>query len=53
VGDQPVNDVAAARAVGITPVLIDRFARHPDAAGTHRVEDLLGFLELVNGHGPG
>jgi putative hydrolase of the HAD superfamily len=53
VGDQPVNDVAAARAVGITPVLIDRFARHPDARGTHRVESLLGFLELVNGHGPG
>ena len=47
VGDQPVNDVAAARAVGITPVLIDRFGRHPDPAGTHRVEDLLGLVELL------
>jgi putative hydrolase of the HAD superfamily len=47
VGDQPVNDVAAAMAVGITPVLIDRFARHPNAGGTHRVEDLLELVELV------
>jgi putative hydrolase of the HAD superfamily len=49
VGDQPVNDIDAARAVGITPVLIDRFARHPDPNGTHRVESLLGLVELVNG----
>lgn len=47
VGDQPVNDVAGARAAGITPVLIDRFGRHPDAGGAHRVEDLDGLLELV------
>jgi putative hydrolase of the HAD superfamily len=53
VGDQLVNDVAAARAVGITPVLIDRFARHPDAGGTHRVESLRGFVELVSGDGSG
>ena len=53
VGDQPVNDVAAARAVGITPVLIDRFARHRDAAGIHRVESLRGFVELVSGDGSG
>jgi putative hydrolase of the HAD superfamily len=53
VGDQPVNDVAAARAVGITPVLIDRFDRHPDPDGTHRVEDLLGLVRLVRGHDPG
>jgi putative hydrolase of the HAD superfamily len=51
VGDQPVNDVAAAQAVGITPVLIDRFGRHPDAAGTHRVEDLHGLVALVDGPG--
>ncbi len=51
VGDQPVNDVAAARAVGITPVLIDRFGRHPDADGAHRVEDLLGLVELLDGPG--
>jgi REG-2-like HAD superfamily hydrolase len=47
VGDQPVNDVAGALAAGITPVLIDRFGRHPDAGGAHRVEDLVGLLELV------
>jgi putative hydrolase of the HAD superfamily len=47
VGDQPLNDVAGARAAGITPVLIDRFGRHPDAGGAHRVEDLGGLLELV------
>jgi putative hydrolase of the HAD superfamily len=53
VGDQPANDVAAARAVGITPVLIDRFARHPDPDGAHRVEDLTGLVRLLNGHGSG
>jgi putative hydrolase of the HAD superfamily len=53
VGDQPVNDVAAARAVGITPVLIDRFARHPDPDGAHRVEDLTGLVRLLNGDGSG
>jgi REG-2-like HAD superfamily hydrolase len=47
VGDQPVNDVAGALAAGITPVLIDRFGRHPGAGGAHRVEDLGGLLELV------
>ena len=47
VGDQPVNDVAGALAAGITPVLIDRFGRHPGAGGAHRVEDLAGLLELV------
>ena len=47
VGDQPVNDVAGALAAGIIPVLIDRFGRHPDADGAHRVEDLAGLLELV------
>jgi len=47
VGDQPVNDVAGALAAGITPVLIDRFGRHPDAGGAHRIEDLAGLLELV------
>src|SRR4029453_1496197 len=47
VGDQPVNDVAGALAAGITPVLIDRFGRHPDADRAHRVEDLAGLLELV------
>ena len=47
VGDQPVDDVAGARAAGITPVLIDRYARHPETDGAHRVEDLLELVELV------
>jgi REG-2-like HAD superfamily hydrolase len=49
VGDQPVNDVAAARALGITPVLIDRYARHPEPEDTHRVEDLTELVALVGG----
>ena len=53
VGDQPANDVAAARSVGITPVLIDRYARYPAPDDTHRVEDLPGLLKLVNGRGTG
>jgi putative hydrolase of the HAD superfamily len=53
VGDQPVNDVAAARAVGITPVLIDRFARYPAPEDTHRVEDLGELVRLVARDGPG
>jgi putative hydrolase of the HAD superfamily len=51
-GDQSVNDVAAARAIGITPVLVDRFARHPDPGDTHRVETLTELVELLD-HGPG
>ncbi|HEX3211935.1 MAG TPA: HAD family hydrolase, partial [Actinomycetota bacterium] len=53
VGDQPGNDVAAARAVGITPVLIDRFARYPEPDDAHRVEDLRGLVKLVNGQRSG
>ena len=53
VGDQPANDVAAARAVGITPVLIDRFTRYPEPDGAHRVEDLTGLVELLAGHRSG
>jgi putative hydrolase of the HAD superfamily len=53
VGDQPANDVAASRAVGITPVLIDRFARYPEPDDAHRVEDLTGLVKLVNGRGMG
>jgi putative hydrolase of the HAD superfamily len=49
VGDQPLMDVAAASALGITPVLIDRFARHLDPNGTHRVESLTELVELVGG----
>jgi putative hydrolase of the HAD superfamily len=49
VGDQPVNDVDAARVAGLTPVLIDRFARYSQPNGTHRVESLKGFVDLVAG----
>jgi FMN phosphatase YigB (HAD superfamily) len=52
VGDQPANDVAAALAVGITPVLIDRFARYPEPDDTHRVEDLTELVKLLDGRGP-
>jgi putative hydrolase of the HAD superfamily len=50
VGDQQINDVEAARAVGITPVLIDRYARTPDAPG-HRIERLTELVELLQGGG--
>jgi putative hydrolase of the HAD superfamily len=39
VGDNPEFDVDPARAVGMTPVLIDRRGRFPDAA-CERIEDL-------------
>ena len=45
--------VAAARAAGITPVLIDRFARYPEPNGTHRVESLPGLVALVSGNRSG
>jgi putative hydrolase of the HAD superfamily len=50
VGDQLVNDVEAAMAVGITPVLLDRFARVPDAGG-HRVESLTELVALLARNG--
>ncbi len=47
VGDHPDVDGAAARAVGITPVLIDRFRRLPPAAGP-RIRSLTELVELVD-----
>ncbi len=47
VGDQLETDVAAARAVGITPVLIDRFKRLPPEAGP-RIGSLAELVELVD-----
>ncbi len=47
VGDQPEADVEAARAVGITPVLIDRFKRLPPEAGP-RIGSLAELVELVD-----
>jgi putative hydrolase of the HAD superfamily len=47
VGDQPEIDGEAARAVGITPVLIDRFKRLPPEAGP-RIGSLTELVELVD-----
>jgi putative hydrolase of the HAD superfamily len=47
VGDQPKIDGAAARAVGITPVLIDRFKRLPPEAGP-RIGSLTELVALVD-----
>jgi putative hydrolase of the HAD superfamily len=47
VGDQPEIDGAAARAVGITPVLIDRFEQLPPEAGP-RIGSLTELVELVD-----
>ncbi len=47
VGDQPEIDGAAARAVGITPVLIDRFKRLPPEAGP-RIRSLTELVDLVD-----
>jgi putative hydrolase of the HAD superfamily len=47
VGDHPEIDGAAARAVGITPVLIDRFKRLPPDAGP-RIGSLTELVELVD-----
>jgi putative hydrolase of the HAD superfamily len=48
VGDQLRNDVEAAMAVGITPVLLDRFDRVP-AGGGHRVQSMAELVALLRG----
>jgi putative hydrolase of the HAD superfamily len=47
VGDHPEVDAAAARAVGIHPVLIDRFKRVPPEAGP-RIGSLTELVELID-----
>jgi putative hydrolase of the HAD superfamily len=47
VGDHPDVDAAAARAVGIHPVLIDRFKRVPPEAGP-RIGSLTELVELID-----
>jgi FMN phosphatase YigB (HAD superfamily) len=47
VGDHPDVDGEAARAVGITPVLIDRFRRLPPEAGPH-IRSLTELVELID-----
>jgi putative hydrolase of the HAD superfamily len=48
VGDNPVFDIDAARAVGMVPVLIDRRGRHPDADSIRitSLEDLPAAIGL-------
>jgi putative hydrolase of the HAD superfamily len=50
VGDHPDVDGEAARAVGIAPVLIDRFKRLPPEAGP-RIGSLTELVELVDPEG--
>lgn len=46
VGDDLIADVAPARALGLTPILVDRGGRFEDHDGP-RVTDLRGLLDLV------
>jgi putative hydrolase of the HAD superfamily len=46
VGDSPTYDCAAAHAVGITPVLLDRYGRYAGSEWT-RIEDLRDFAGWV------
>jgi putative hydrolase of the HAD superfamily len=46
VGDNPAHDCDAAYAVGITPVLLDRYDRHPVSPWT-RITDLERFADRV------
>jgi len=46
VGDNPEFDVVPAATLGMTPVLIDRHGRYPDAEGT-RIADLRELPSLV------
>jgi putative hydrolase of the HAD superfamily len=52
VGDNPDHDCEAARAAGITPVLLDRYDRHGSPgspAGCVRMTNLTGFADWVLG----
>lgn len=51
VGDDPVRDVAPARSVGLTPVLVDRRGRYPDV-DCLRVTDLRQVPELLAARRP-
>ena len=47
IGDSPVMDMEPAQMAGLTPVLLDRAGRYPDAPYP-RLEDLKGLLPLVS-----
>jgi len=51
VGDQVYSDVEGARAVGITPVLLDRHGWHGEAKGLMRVRGLWGVEEVAASRG--
>jgi putative hydrolase of the HAD superfamily len=46
VGDSPRTDMEPAKAVGITPILLDRAERYPDSE-YHRITTLEGLPDLV------
>jgi putative hydrolase of the HAD superfamily len=46
VGDNPAHDCDAAHAVGITPILLDRYDRHAGSPWT-RISDLERFVDRV------
>ncbi len=47
VGDQLDSDVEGARAVGINPVLLDRYGAHPGYQGCPRIESLIELHGLL------
>ncbi len=50
VGDQVDSDVEGARAVGINPVLIDRYGSHADYQGCPRIQSLMELPALLAEH---
>ena len=47
IGDSPVADVEGARAVGITPILLDRKGRYDDVYNCRRIFNLMGALRSI------
>ena len=47
VGDRPDTDIVGARAAGLYAVLIDRSAKHPEAAGDHVISHLSALNEIL------
>jgi putative hydrolase of the HAD superfamily len=47
VGDSPTTDMEPAKAVGITPIMIDRPGRYPEARYA-RIRELGGLLPLIS-----
>lgn len=47
VGDQPKIDITGARAVGITPILIDRYNLYPEVDDCTRIESLTELVQYL------